>query len=227
MVTNMREQIRQVLDDLKRESRKAFERQLSQLHSMDVAQLGSRGGAFRDNVSRDMKNGALRALDLSAYDIVSDAVLRVSPISRTPSAFAEIERATVSLFLDLSQVLEAWYQRKVALPSAKIVDTSRAEAMRRRLERQLDTYRSEFTNHSAVPTNPKSTAGRNPKYDWVAASNAVWGKLYRAELTPEKDAQAGIETALLEYFAKMDEEPGVSTVRPYARDIYKEATKKA
>ena len=95
--------------------------------------------------------------------------------------------------------------------------------VRQRLDRLLSEYRESFIRNAVKPA--KSNAGRKPKYDWDKASNEIWGKIYRGELFPKK--QADIESALIEYLAKGDEEPGESTVRPYARRIWIEFERQA
>lgn len=65
--------------------------------------------------------------------------------------------------------------------------------------------------------------GRKPKYDWPAASAAIWGKIYRGELIPEN--QAEIERAFQAYLTIGDKEPSESTVRPFARTIWDQISK--
>lgn len=65
--------------------------------------------------------------------------------------------------------------------------------------------------------------GRKPKYDWPAASAAIWGKIYRGELIPEN--QAAIERAFQAYLTIGDKEPSESTVRPFARTIWDQISK--
>ncbi|WP_373492493.1 hypothetical protein [Parasphingorhabdus sp.] len=71
----------------------------------------------------------------------------------------------------------------------------------------------------------KSPAGRKQSYNWSEASTAIWGQIYRGELMPNK--QADIEKALIEFLRSGDTEPGESTVRPFARIIWKEAQREA
>lgn len=72
-------------------------------------------------------------------------------------------------------------------------------------------------------TSPEARRGRKPQYDWPAATNAIWGKIFRGELVPE--SQAAIERAFIAYLAKGDKEPSMGTVRPHARLIWKENQK--
>jgi len=65
-----------------------------------------------------------------------------------------------------------------------------------------------------------SPKGRKPIYDWQAATNAIWGQIYRGQFTPQ--TQAEIETALMVFLRKGDKEPSESTVRPHARQIWEQ-----
>lgn len=76
---------------------------------------------------------------------------------------------------------------------------------------------------SAPLESPTAPGGRKPKYDWPAAINACWGRIYRGE--PPVTSQADVEKLLIEILAVGDEEPGESTVRPYASSIWKEHCK--
>lgn len=68
-----------------------------------------------------------------------------------------------------------------------------------------------------------STIGRPREYDWLAASNSVWGTIYRGQFIPTK--QREIEAALRDYLKVGDKEPSPGTVRPFASKIWKEMKK--
>jgi len=70
---------------------------------------------------------------------------------------------------------------------------------------------------------PESNRGRKPKYDWPAATNACWGSIYRGE--PPVNSQSDVEKRLIEILRVGDDEPGESTVRPYASQIWAEFSK--
>ena len=65
--------------------------------------------------------------------------------------------------------------------------------------------------------------GRPAKYDWVAASLAIFGLIHRGDFKPE--CQAEIEMALIKHLADGDSAPGESTVRPFAKLIWEESRK--
>jgi len=69
----------------------------------------------------------------------------------------------------------------------------------------------------------RSNRGRRPKYDWPAASAAIWGKIFRGDLQP--GTQADIERAFQIHLAAGDREPSESTVRPFAKIIWDEFQK--
>ncbi|WP_131818609.1 hypothetical protein [Sphingomonas turrisvirgatae] len=76
----------------------------------------------------------------------------------------------------------------------------------------------------AAPTETtETTRGRKPKYDWPAAISACWGRIYRGE--PPVANQADVEKLLIEILRAGDDEPGESTVRPYASQIWAEYSK--
>jgi hypothetical protein len=76
---------------------------------------------------------------------------------------------------------------------------------------------------SAPVEAPAARGGRKPKYDWPAAINACWGRIYRGE--PPVESQADIEQLLIEILTVRDVEPGESTVRPYASAIWAQYSK--
>lgn len=69
----------------------------------------------------------------------------------------------------------------------------------------------------------ESNRGRKPKFDWPSAINACWGRLYRGE--PPVQSQSEVERMLISILRTGDIEPGESTVRPYASQIWAEFTK--
>ncbi|MEP1338957.1 MAG: hypothetical protein ABJK66_06985 [Marinomonas sp.] len=68
-----------------------------------------------------------------------------------------------------------------------------------------------------------SQLGRRPKYDWPAATLAVFGRIHRGDFKPEN--QADIERALIDHLAEENGGPSESTVRPYAKLIWTESQK--
>lgn len=76
-------------------------------------------------------------------------------------------------------------------------------------------------DQSDAETPGPSNRGRKAKYDWPAATLAIFGRIHRGDFKPE--SQAEIEKALQAYLAQGDKEPSESTVRPYAKLIWDEA----
>lgn len=68
-----------------------------------------------------------------------------------------------------------------------------------------------------------SNRGRRAKYDWHAASLAVFGQIHRGDFKPTN--QAEIEKAMISFLANGDDEPSESTVRPYAKRMWSEFIK--
>ncbi len=81
----------------------------------------------------------------------------------------------------------------------------------------------EATEAEVTNDNNDTKRGRKPKYDWPAATLAVFGLIYRGDLKPEN--QADIERALIDHLASGDNTPSESTVRPHARQIWVEYSK--
>ncbi|WP_157083111.1 hypothetical protein [Novosphingobium lentum] len=75
---------------------------------------------------------------------------------------------------------------------------------------------------AALLTDP-IRRGRKQEYDWDAATTAIWGQIFRAELIPDNQAQ--VEKAFQRHLEKADKEPSESTVRPYASRLWKEFKK--
>ena len=72
-------------------------------------------------------------------------------------------------------------------------------------------------------TNATSQVGRKPKYDWPAATLAVFGRIHRGDFKPQ--SQADIERALIDHLSEEQGGPSESTVRPYAKLIWLESQK--
>jgi len=93
----------------------------------------------------------------------------------------------------------------------------------------LHFHRSGLINLGLAPVPdfaeplPESRRGRKPEYDWPATTAAIWGKIYRGDLTPKN--QAVIERAFLSLLKKGDKEPSESTVRPHAQAIWEQISK--
>jgi hypothetical protein len=77
--------------------------------------------------------------------------------------------------------------------------------------------------NSAPDKAPETSKGRPPKYDWPTAISTCWGRINRGELTVS--SQSEVEKLLIEILRVGDDEPGESTVRPFARNIWVEVSK--
>lgn len=85
-----------------------------------------------------------------------------------------------------------------------------------RLDFENDAEPAVESGGSKAPIN--SRTGRPAEYDWLEATNAIWAKLYGNELKPK--SQADIERAMILHLTNGDDEPGQSTVRPYAKRVW-------
>ncbi len=77
--------------------------------------------------------------------------------------------------------------------------------------------------NAAPVEGPESNRGRKPKYDWPAAISTCWGRIYRGE--PPVSNQSDVEKLLIAILRVGDDEPGESTVRPFASQIWAEYSK--
>jgi hypothetical protein len=74
----------------------------------------------------------------------------------------------------------------------------------------------------------KGISGRKSKHKWVAATNFVWGIIYRGELNPEHQPLSDVEAALRDYFEHArEQEPSESQIREYAGNIRDAAVSEA
>lgn len=119
---------------------------------------------------------------------------------------------------------------KFEWPLGKVKGEGRKDGALLRIELQgLHFHRSGLVNLGIAEartqngTAPESNRGRRPKYDWPAASLHVFGLINRGDFKPE--CQADIERALIEHLTVGDNAPGESTVRRYAKLIWKENLK--
>lgn len=71
---------------------------------------------------------------------------------------------------------------------------------------------------SSLTEPAQGKRGRPVVYDWVAATNAIWAKIYGNGLNPA--SQADVELAFIEQLRIGDREPGQSTVRPFAKALW-------
>jgi hypothetical protein len=74
-----------------------------------------------------------------------------------------------------------------------------------------------------TPAPAPNLGGRKPDYDWIAATNAVWGMIHRGQLKPT--SQAHLEKKLIALLTVGDKEPSESSARPYAKRIWEEYSK--
>lgn len=72
-------------------------------------------------------------------------------------------------------------------------------------------------------SSSRASTGRRPKYDWPAATLAIFGLIHRGDLKPS--SQADVERALICHLTNGDEMPSDSSVRPYAKLIWHEHNK--
>jgi hypothetical protein len=129
----------------------------------------------------------------------------------------------ISFWRDFTKPHHAMHDR----PLGKVRGESSANGTSEEIELQgLHFHRSGLALLGLVESQPDDDAkapansGRKPKYDWPAATLAIFGEIHRGDFKPEN--QAEIEKALQVRLAKGDKEPSESTVRPFAKRIWDE-----
>lgn len=207
------EQVRPMLDGLRAEFRPAFQRRLRQILPLSYN--------WELTPTTEAIGQALRAFEENARGLIASAVDRVLEVSNRPMAYAHISEALATHLSDLEHDLGEANSRASHLGLTRAVNEDRLSEVRRRLERQLDGYRDAFPgNTETVLDADGKKRGPKRKYDWDAATHAVWGQIYRGDLKPKK--QKDIELAFVAVLTKGDEGPEPSTARPYARPIWVE-----
>lgn len=166
-------------------------------------------------VSEKIIRESIKLSETNCRLLFSDCLNQIPKISSSTEAYILIEDAIYSHFSELECEVRHARGNPVSANTLLLAQDMLRD-VRQRLDHLLGEYRETFIRNAVKPA--KSNAGRKPKYEWDKASNEIWGKIFRGDLIPNK--QADIESALIEYLAKGDEEPGESTVRPYARRIW-------
>lgn len=144
----------------------------------------------------------------------------------------------VTLWQAVEWDVPLWFWRDCTTPKVflakwalgKVSGEAHMDGLLQRIELQgLHFHRSGLVNLGledklgAESRGLVSRRGRKPEHQWLDASMAIWGLIFRGELMPEN--QAAIEKAFQAYLAKGDKEPSESTVRPWAKRIWDEYSK--
>lgn len=217
MDTRVHGQIAKLLNDLAHEKCGQLRRELARLPTRS---------AFGQHVSAQAKDAAVSALERTASEAADVAVSRVLQISKTGSAISLVRRTVDALLLQLVEVVETWYRRELGSSSVTMLDASRIEAMRLRVERQLIAILPAFEDVTKS-REPSTPVGRRPKFDWHGAINAFWGQVYRGDIDPLNQSQADIERFLHDHFGDQGKTVSESSVRDCARGIFEEVNREA
>lgn len=153
--------------------------------------------------------------------MIAEAVHRVSDVSTAPEALTIIRESLRSYLttsdFDLARVIPG----ATNLGLYRQTLGSRFDDARKRLDLHLDGYRDTFGSAEVgKEETPGRKRGPKPRYDWLEATNAVWGRIHRGQLIPE--LQKDIELAMVAHLSKGNPKLETTTVRPYARLIWAE-----
>lgn len=159
---------------------------------------------------------SIRAMEANVRDLIIETTGQMKKVSQSPQTIAKFEGAMSDYLSDLRSDLLRISSLATRCRAPAIFDDAIFQEIRRRTERHIDSCRDAFVIEAeGRETEPNKKPGPKP-YDWLKATNAVWGQIYRGELIPEK--QADIERAL----AEVERVKGDTTARPYARPIWRE-----
>lgn len=100
---------------------------------------------------------------------------------------------------------------------SRLIEVSGVHFLRSSVEACLSISEQPATSESS------GRVGRRPKYDWPAATLAIFGLIHRGDFKPS--SQADVERCLIEHLTEGENSPSESTVRPYAKLIWEEAAK--
>lgn len=163
----------------------------------------------------------------AADQLLSELVLKVAPVSRTPEAFQELEsamhrwlRASEANLPELARQSHRLQDAgSVALNVGKAAFAEMQDAIERRLQiEKFDFEQGNPLETSACATSKKRKGGRPPADFWDDMWSAIAIQLYDGSLNPKTQAQ--IESAMSEWIEANGFSAAASTVRARARRLW-------
>lgn len=183
---------------------------------------------YRDFIPEFMIHDMVGAAEINAQQWLADAVSQVCAVAGGPAAFAMIDAAMAAHLSALEGTVKLG--RGMPLHPAMLkVAVERFDAVRLRLIRQVENHRLQDTRESVVvsgvlnPVADGTRRGPKGKYDWLHATNIVWGRIFRGELIPK--SQKDIEEAFVSILKGDDGKLEPSNTRDYARPIWREVNR--
>lgn len=175
-----------------------------------------------NSLNQQAIDDSFRLLETNAADLISEAAMQSLAISRAPETFAQLSKAISTYLTQIEGDLAHKIFEVGRIAASAFFSGSQTAEFRRQMERLTDAYRAAFfVNLETEPKTAGKKRGPTPVYDWLQATNVVWGRIYRGDLQPVK--QRDIELALMEAATnKNKKDMGDTTSRPYARPIWKE-----
>lgn len=214
MKTDTIAQVLAILDQLSESYRKQFQHKLLRLRIPENDPF--------DQPNHQVIDEAFSLLEANAENLISEAAIKTLAVSNEPEVFSVLNKVISAYLRKIGDDLAVKISQIQRATPKSIWEGQRADEFRKRMERLLDSYRPALVVEIETAKKPSgSKRGRKPKYDWLAATNEVWGQIYRKELQPKN--QADIERALEEAatYGK-GFEMGDNTSRPFARPIWRE-----
>jgi hypothetical protein len=145
----------------------------------------------------------------------------------------ETNFATFNLFIsgyltDIEHDLVNTVSLATKMPSLLAVDNPRLYEIRRRIERQIDSYQSIFGLTQVDKSGAKKSKkrrGPKDKYDWFEATHHVWIRIHRGTLIAE--TRQDVIEAFQNFFKGRNEKPpSEPTIDPFVSPIWAEVNPK-
>jgi hypothetical protein len=171
---------------------------------------------------------AVDEIGRAADQLLSELVLKIAPVSRTPQAFEEIESASRRWLrvseVDLTEFAQQSRSHRIQDRSVALeVGKAAFGEMQAAIERRLQIEKFDFEQGNQLETAPFATrterkGGRPPADFWDDMWSAIAVQLYDGSLNPKTQAQ--VERAMAEWIEANGFTAAASTVRARARRLW-------
>jgi hypothetical protein len=221
MNDRQREQVERIISHCSASSRAALALSLTGVKSRFslAGRLGS--GAIMTT--------AVDEIGRAADQLLSELVLKIAPVSRTPEAFEELESAMRRWLraseAGLPELALQSRSHRLQDGSSAALEAGRAAfgEMRAAIERRLQIEKFDFEQSDQLETSPHATrkerkGGRPPADFWDEMWSAIAVQLYDGTLNPKTQAQ--VERAMSEWIEGNGFSAAASTVRARARRLW-------
>lgn len=200
--------------------------QWTKLHGGEIFKLDGMGAAIEPMRWQDLRKQALRRQELLEEGNLESATIDLPKTGYSQRPLAEWEPRFDSMSYVRFSGGDEWsnpsyFEEIFSVENLAIFPLALPDS-----EGGIVGIADEAQEENSEPqpiTEATSQVGRRPKYDWPAATLAVFGRIHRGDFKPE--SQADVERALIDHLAEEKGGPSESTVRPYAKLIWIESQK--